>query len=277
MYQGLQNSIASLSQLAGLSSPQANSGMATTAPVQLFDDGGKKKKPAVWDAALELKKNAGMPMKGSKNSLASLSKQVGTALGVDPSVLLSSAWVEGGNKQSLNPGYVSPAYEKAFKGKPEYDNYPIDGFQSYGVDTIGDKWDKVKQYLPKDFESRVKFYDNVNENGEKIKSGAFDSDQAAMMGKAAMLKYEQKRVDDYAKEKNIQLDPETRDYFTMLGYNRGNAFPVMDEYAKDPDKKTFISGGRTSKKEAHNNVLLRMKSLQNARDLIKDAPAVVEE
>jgi len=274
MAEGLQGGIGAIS-LLGSPPPMANAGMATVAPVAVLGGGGKK--PKEWDAASELLKNAGMPMKNSKNSLASLSKQVGTALGVDPAVLLSSAWVEGGNKQSLNPGYVSPAYNKSFKGKPEYDEYPIDGFQSYGLDTIGDKWKEVKQYLPPDFESRLKFYKNKNELGQTVTSAAFDSDQAALMGKAAMLKYEQKRVDDYAKEKGISLDPETRDYFTMLGYNRGNAFPVMDEYAKDADKKTFISGGRTSKKDAHKNVLLRMKSLENARTLLKDAPNVVEE
>ena len=237
----------------------------------------KPKLSVVWDANKELSENAGKPMLEAKNSLASLSKQAATEIGVDPSMLLASAWVEGGNKQAMKGNYTSPLYDKAFPTQEAFEQFPVDGFAAYGIDTIGDKWDKVKKFLPAGFEKRLKFYTNTNEQGQKVKSAGFDSDQAALMAKAAMLKYEEERVTDYAKKKGIELDDEAKKYFTMVSYNRGNAFTPIDEYASDKDKKTFISGGRTSKKEAHANVLKRMKSMESARELINKAGDVVED
>lgn len=237
-----------------------------------------KAKPTrvVWDADKELLDNGGKPMAHSLNSLPSLSKQAALAIGVDPSMLLASAWVEGGNKQARS-NMTSPAFNKAFPDGELFDNFPVDGFTAYGIDTIGDKWDKVKKYLPEGFDKRLKFYPNTNELGQKVTSAGFDSNQAALMAKAAMLKYEEERVTEYAKKKGVQLDDNAKKYFTMMSYNRGNAFGPIDEYAADLDKKTFISGGRTSKKEAHANVLKRIKSMETAKKLIESAGDVVDE
>lgn len=236
-----------------------------------------KPKKATWDADAELAANGGKPMIERKNSLAALSKQTAAAIGVDPAMLLASAWVEGGNKQAITGNMTSPEYNKAFPDGDLFDSFPVDGFAAYGIDTIGDKWDKVKKFLPAGFEKRLKFYTNTNELGQKVKTAGFDSDQAALMAKAAMLKYEEERVTDYAKKKGIELDDEAKKYFTMVSYNRGNAFTTIDEYVADADKKTFISGGRTSNKEAHANVLKRIKSMGSARQLIDKAGDVVEE
>lgn len=248
-------------------------GLSESAPTNAVGGGDKKpkKKAATparsYDMGAELKKFGNTPMKyDDGDTPTNISNVVGQKMGIKPSLLLASAWQEGMNKATLDPEKVSDHYKKAGVSS----DYPVDGFINYGVDTIGDKWDKVKKYLPEGFENNMKFYDAVNEKGQKVKTAAFNYNENALMAKAAMMKLERENASNYAKEKGIDLDEEKLDYFMLAGYNggEGNAKKMIDEYAADPDKANFISQGH-SRNGVHKNIKVRMDNMKIADELLK--------
>ncbi len=277
MLQGL------LSGASGTFKPMSmlGDGLAASAPVNAISAVGGKKpkkqalpavkpkppvKPKAYDMGAELRKFGKTPMKyDDGDTPTNISNVVGTRMGIKPSLLLASAWQEGMNKATLDPEAVSDHYNKAnISG-----DYPVDGFISYGVDTIGDKWDKVKKYLPEGFEKNMQFYDAVNEKGEKVKTAAFNYNKNALMAKAAMMKLERENAANYAKKKGVTLDDNALDYFMLAGYNggEGNARKMLDEYQADPNKDTFISEGH-SKNGVHKNIKVRMDNMKIADELI---------
>src|SRR6478736_3796599 len=71
-----------------------------------------------------------------RNSIVNASKQTG----VSPSLLFSSAMEEGMTAAINDPNSVSPYYDKwASKNGDTANQYKVDGFLNYGLDTFGDK------------------------------------------------------------------------------------------------------------------------------------------
>ncbi len=269
MYQGLQDGLAIAPETE--KQPVISNLVKPSPVVTPIIAGGGKKKPVVapmpFDFGAELRKSGNTPMKyDDGDTPVNMAKVVGQKLGVKPSLLLSSAWQEGMNKAALDPESVSTEYIKAKVGG----DYPIDGFLNYGVDTIGDKWDKVKKYLPEGFEKNMQFYNAVNEKGEKVKTAAFNYNENALMAKAAMMKYEADNLDEYAKKKGVELDDKAKDYFMLAAYNggQGNAQKMMDEYILAKDKDKFIENGETKIKGVHKNIKTRLDNMKIADELI---------
>lgn len=274
MYQGLQAGMVALPEVGEMA--DSDGGMATSAPL---DAGGKVKKGKSvvkddYDFTPELKTLAGKKMAYDNDTPINITKRVATEMGISPKVLLSSAWVEGMNKAvTQNSGITSDAYDQEFNDPSNHfdkKRFPVDGYQYYGTDTIGDKWDKVKKYLPAGFEKNMQFYNAGNENGDSIITAAFNNNENAMKAKAALMKYENDNNQEYAKKKGITLDKDAADYFMMAGYNggEGTSKTMIDEYAKDPDKLGFIKEGRTSKQKAHKHIAQRAKLFSTADELL---------
>jgi len=266
MAEGLQGGIGAVSLLG--STPNGN-GMATIAPIQVLSDGNKpKKKPKPYDMAVEMKKFGKTPMVYDNNETpANITKRVAQKMGVNPSLLFSSAWQEGMNKAAISPDDVSMGYNEA----KITDEFPVDGFVNYGVDTIGDKWDKLKGYLPQGFENKLKFYKTTNEKSEPITTAAFKTNEDALMAKAAMMKYEADNIFNYAKSKGVDLDDKAKNYFMLAAYNGGggNAQKMINEYIKAPDKNKFIDEGQTGLGEIHKNIKVRLDNMATADELLK--------
>jgi len=266
MIHGLQSGMGAISLLGNNSG--VTDGMATKAPIAALvgEKPKKTKQPAPYDMAGEMKKYGKTPMKYDDGDTPdNISKVVGQRMGIKPSLLFSSAWQEGMNKATLDPEKVSDYYVEA--GVTQ--DFPIDGFANYGTDTIGDKWDKVKKYLPQGFESNMKFFDAVNENGQKVKSAAFNYNENALMAKAAMMKYEQDNINNYAQKNGIILDDKAKDYFMLAAYNggAGNAQKMINEYKLAKDKAKFIDEGQTSLKGIHKNIKVRLDNMAVADEI----------
>lgn len=199
-----------------------------------------------------------------------LSRVAAKQTGVNPALLLPSAFQEGLNKAIAHPDEVSEAYINAKIG----DDFPVDGFYNYGIDKFGDYLPKIQQYLPKDFEQRYKTFQATNEIGEPITTVAFKSNQDAMIVKGAILRDAMNEVDTYAKEKGVVLDEDAKNYFTLARYNaKPETFKLMmDEYSQAADKKKFIKEGLTSKKNIHKNISPRLENMTIANELLNENP-----
>jgi Tfp pilus assembly protein PilP len=220
----------------------------------------------------------------SKNKLDGASsfqiaKKAADSTGINPSLLYSSSYVEGMNKNLTDSHpLISDAYENAqkgyytdFTGKKKLgkqsttidpNQYPVDGFATYGLDTFGSRFDEFvkKGYLPETFKDQFVPYTASNEK-ETVQTAAFKNNEAALMAKAAYLRSTQDDVDSYFKEKKQELDPEARDFFTMAFYNstRKSARGMADEYMSAKDKKAFIEKGDTKYKSIWSNIHQRME------------------
>jgi hypothetical protein len=221
----------------------------------------------------------------NQNSLQ-LVDNVSKQMGISPSLLYSSAYIEGMNQAITAPDNVSEAYNEAHDKNKELTDedltkYPVDGFLNYGLDTFVDKYEKLKKYLPKDFDKKFKPYTAEQEltdadrkagrkKGMSVKTAAFMNNQDALIAKSAMLKMEEENVTNYAKKNGLQLDDDAKDYFIMASYNSGPSSmqKMMDEYSKSKDKKSFIEKGETKYKGVHVNVNRRMKMRKQVNDLL---------
>jgi hypothetical protein len=235
-------------------------------------DKGKGKKPTKtpYDFGAEMISLGNQPMKYDNNQTATqLVSQVSKNSGIKPSLLYSSSYIEGFNKAIDKPDKVSMAYYNSSK-KGELDDYPIDGFYNYGLDTFGTNYENIKKYLPAGFEKKYKLFTATNEKKQPVQTAAFKTNKDALTAKAAFLKYEQDNVSNYAKSKNLDLDEDAKDYFTMASYNSGfgNAKKMLDEYLNSKDKKSFIEKGETSLKGVHKNIDKRMKLRATADKLL---------
>jgi len=236
----------------------------------LLDKGKKKKKTGSYDFNNEMNKYGNRPMTFDNNTPANvIVADVAKTMNIRPDFLFSSAYVEGMNKAIVDPDGISEAYAKNLSQEAQQ-QYPVDGFYSYGLDTFGTKLNELKQFLPPGFESRYVLYDALNENNKPIKTVAFKTNKDALIAKAAFLKHEENNVKKYAQAKGLNLDSDALDYFTMASYNGGpgNMHKMLDEYASAKDKKAFIDQGLTSKKFIHQNVKKRMDVRGTARKLL---------
>jgi hypothetical protein len=177
------------------------------------------------------------------------------------------------NKAIIDPDAVSEAFINAEqKQKLDTKSFPVDGYFSYGLDTFGDKYEKLKKYLPEGFDKRFKPFKAKNEKGETVTTAAFMTNEDALIAKSAMLKDISDKITEYAKQKKVIIYPEDMDYFTLAGYNGGllNAKEMMNQYAKAKDKKGFIERGETSKKDVHKNIIGRLKRMKLANELFNE-------
>jgi len=233
--------------------------------------GGKKPpdKDIISDEMKVLyKKNVPYDNKSAKDILNS----VGKKSGLNPGLLFSSAFQEGMNKAIVRPGEHSEAYDMAREEGNDLKDYPVDAFYNYGVDKFGDNYDKIKKYLPEGFEGRYKMYNAINEQNEPVKTAAFKTNEDALMAKAAMMHGAMDEVNDYATQKNINLDEKARNYFTLARYNSKpeNYRIMMDEYMNAKDKNKFIDEGLTSRKGVHKNIAPRLSRMKLANDLLSE-------
>ncbi len=191
-----------------------------------------------------------------------------TRSGVNPALLFSSSFQEGFNKAIAKPDEVSEAYGNANIGS----DFPVDGFYNYGLDTFGDKYEKLKQYLPEGFEQRFKPFKVQNEKKEWVTSAAFRSNEDALTAKGAFIRSEMDYVNNLAKEKGIELDDAARNYFTMAAYNTGqeNATKMLDKYAAAKDKKAWLDKGDENWQKVHKNLSPRMKHMTLAQELLNE-------
>jgi len=238
--------------------------------LESFDKGKKKSTQPVkeYDFGNEMINLSNKLLPYDNQTAPNLIKQVSTETGIKPSLLYSSAYIEGMNKAAANPDDISEAY--ATLSEKDQTDFPVDGFYNYGLDTFGTRFNDLKKYLPVGFENRFKTFQGKNEKGGTILTAAFKTNKDALIAKSAMLKSEQDNVLNYAKANGINLDEDAKDYFTMASYNSGfgNARKMIDEYKKSPNKQSFINNGETSLKGVHTNVSRRMKLRQTATNLL---------
>jgi len=253
------------------------------------------KKPFDWGGELR----AGYNKKLNYDNLpvGEVVKQAAREGKIDPSELLTSAWVEGLNEAAINPSAVSEAYMNAIEGRLsgkkkglpvtgvqnrlDTKNFPVDGFYNYGLDTFGQNYEALKKHLPQGFENRFQLYDAINERGDKVRTAAFKTNKDALVAKAAFMNMEKEKASNYAKKKyGVDLDDKAKKYFTMAAFNGGPgaATAMIDEYVKAKDKNAFIDKGETKYLggKVHRNISPRMKMLSVANELLglnKPSPA----
>jgi hypothetical protein len=92
------------------------------------------------------------------------------------------------------------------------------------------------------------------------------------MAKAAMFRASLDDVNEYAKSKNIDLDDEAKNYFTLVSYNGGfgNARKMLDKYSKAKDKKSFVTNGDSEWMKIHRNVSPRISNMVIAQKLLEE-------
>ena len=197
-----------------------------------------------WGDALEKT----FPISGGK--VKDVVKDASKQAGVDPSLLYASAMEEGMSLSLRDPNGVSEAYlmatgqAEAPKGRKlktfNQDDFPIDGFYNYGLDTFGAKYDKLKKkgYLPEGFDKRFTTMDALNEKNELMTSAAFKSDKDALIAKAAMLKDVQDTLESKLAKSGTKLTPKQKQFFMLAGYNAGEG--NMDKMIQSYKDKGYL-------------------------------------
>lgn len=171
--------------------------------------------------------DADLPFSGTNFKKAVYSAASST--NVNPNLLTASALEEGVGKLIDNPQKTSTDYNTAVEpkdgSKPRFDKnkYPVDGFYSFGLDNFSDNAQHLinKGLLPKNFASNYQKFQATNENGDKVNTAAFTTEDAALQAKAAMLADTRDNLTKYGKDNNIQLSPRQMDFFNLVGYNAG--------------------------------------------------------
>lgn len=192
-------------------------------------------------------------------------KSVSSKSGVNMPFLAGNAFQEGMNKM-INE-YGGKTTEQVFD-EDEFsrldDQFPVDGFKYYGLDTFGTVAPELikKGYLDKDFQYRES--SATNEKKGNVVSANFRNNEEALTAKAAFIRHVQDGVREYAAKKNLKLEPKTIDYLTMTGYNGGlgNAKMMMNELATGKfNQKDFVEQGQTSRKGVHINIPPRFNKI----------------
>lgn len=171
-------------------------------------------------------------------------------------LLYSSLMEEGGNDYTLD--------RKSY----------IDGFESFGLDTIYERSDSLIKagYLPKDFKSNMKLNRNTNEKLQDVKSANFKNLQDVITAKNAIMNYSTDYVTKQFKDRNIPLSKEARDYFTLVAYNagEGNVNKMIDDYNKAgilKNNKFLNDDSYSGYRQIHRNA---MKRIQTANMLTQE-------
>jgi hypothetical protein len=195
-------------------------------------------------------------------------KNAATKAGINPALLTSSAFQEGFNKAIIRPEEVSEAYTNAKIGN----DFPVDGFYNYGLDTFSDRYPEFvkKGYLPADMQ--YKPYKAKNEKGEDVNTAAFKSNSDALMAKAAFMRDSMDKMKEYAKGKNVDMDEDALNYFTLAAYNsgEGNAQKMFEKYVAAKDKKAWLEKGDANWQKVHKNLSPRIKNMKVAMELLEE-------
>lgn len=238
--------------------------------IDIIEDDDKKKKPPVDPLEKEMRETYRKKMAYDNRDAIDVARTAAQKSGVDPSLLYSSAYQEGLGKAIVRPDEVSEAYLNASHNGLDINQYPVDGFYNYGLDTFGGNYERLKKYLPADFDKRFKTYKAKNEKNEDIVTAAFMNNEDALTAKGAMIHDLSDQVDYYAKKYNIKIRPEDKDYFTLAAYNGGwgNAKKMLDEYAKSKNASKFIESGETTRQGVHKNITPRLSKKKLAAELL---------
>lgn len=232
------------------------------------DKYGKEALTGYGDIPLRINEKPAWGSDTSKNIAIREAKK----LGLNPALFYASSMIEGqsglypGADKSLPAGLVKTTGDK---------DYPISGLWNFGLDSFQDYLPTLKKkgYLPPDFEKNYKVWDKPGSPAGpqyRDESVMFKNTDAGVQAKAAMMRAFYDELDDYAKNKNIKLTPEARDFFALAHFNSGaNGFKMMDAY----NKAGVLSGNDYLKKmpnvsvegvsanlhkQIYNNILPRM-------------------
>lgn len=214
-------------------------------------------------------------------NVTELINTVASTTGINPSFLAANMFQEGlsnmitWNRKKKKAMLDSENFGfEATNKLGEYDEYPVTGFEYYGLDTFGSKYgDLVKKgLLDKSFSERFTTKTMGNEKGQEVTTADFKTNKDAMTAKAAMIKDLAGEVDSYASKKGVKLDQRAKDYFVMSAYNGGlgNARKMMNELASSKvNPSEFIDKGMTSLKQIHKNVMPRFDKMQMISNMIE--------
>lgn len=214
-------------------------------------------------------------------NVTELINTVASTTGINPSFLAANMFQEGlGNMIRWKRGK-----EKAMQNSPnldfeatnklgEYEDYPVEGYNFYGLDTFGSKYEDLvkKGLLSKEFGEKFTTKTVGNEKRQEVTTADFKTNKDAMTAKAAMIKDLVGEVESYASKKGIKLDQRAKDYFVMSAYNGGlgNARKMMNELASSKATPSeFISKGMTSLKQIHKNVMPRFDKMEMISGMIE--------
>lgn len=147
-----------------------------------------------------------------RNRLGDVVLSTAKQQGIDPKTLLGSFMEEGG-------------YKFAYGEKEKYSGSIL------GLEDFHKDYDKIKQYLPKDFKDK---FDVAK--GDKREMVEFKDPKDAATALAGYLNYYKDQVKKIAKEKGIKLSPEAESFWTQAAYNSSkdlkpeNVKKMMDYY-----------------------------------------------
>lgn len=164
---------------------------------------------------------------------------------------------------AMQEGMLGAIQDQNSEGNGDND-YPVDGYQYYGLDTFGNNIQTLvdKGYIPEGFD--YKPFDQKNEKKQIVSTGAFKTNEDALFAKAAFIKDFNDKVIEYSGNKNLKLDKKTEDYLTMAAYNGGfgNAKLMIDELATGRfNQSDYVDKGLTSRKGVHKNVAPRIQKM----------------
>lgn len=214
----------------------------------------------------------------ARQAIYNASKQTG----IDPGLLYTSS-MEEGMKLALNgqDTFERRAGYNEFRSKnpKAAKEYPVDGGYFYGLNTFGDKYGKIIK--PSSFPQGFKYspYDQKDSQGNKLyTSGAFRSHDDAIMAKAAMMKQVEAAMTARLQKNGLNLTPEARKFFDMVGYNMGEDKTI--EMIKSYQDKGYLKNDKfldpnfqpVSWKEPYTNVQRRYQNYRilNEQGYFKD-------
>lgn len=202
--------------------------------------------------------------KNEKQPIISAIRNAAKDVGVSPEMLGASAIQEGMGLAYINqPDKYSSGYNIARKANQIPEDYVVDGFRSFGLNTFSDRYKDIRPYLKKDIEFVP--FEAIDEKGNKVNSAAFKSTEDALKAKGAFLRSIQDQVVNKAKDMKLSLDKQTVDYLTMAAYNggMGNAKIMMDELASGKyNQNDFVVKGLTSRQGVHKNIAPRIQKMK---------------
>jgi hypothetical protein len=190
-----------------------------------------------------------------------------------PEVLYSSAYEEGlrDTKYITNdPEFTVNLYDGG---------YVVDGYTKVGVDTFGEKAEKLKKkgYIPQDFDFMPhKVMNDSKKNPIPVTSGYFKTVEDALIAKGAMMRDLEDDVVSYAKKKGVSLEGDALDYVVMAGYNGGPGgyMHMINEIQKQRiDPNVYVNEGRTSRRDIEAHIRPRMRYINIMRELAQERAA----
>ena len=119
--------------------------------------------------------------------------------------------------------------------------------------------------MPADFKSQYVPHQVTNEQGRVTNSANFTTTDAALQGKAALIKDFQDQTEAYAKKQGITLSPKATQFLTYAAYNGGSGAmqKMIAEYGKkgllEGDKFIDVKPETKSIQQAYQNTYRRWK------------------